>query len=150
MQELLLRKLQDYIRDNNLDVFMQLQMNGQLMHYLKEKLGNVDGLLNELLSEGRPLYLIEEACMEKLTADLRPSAFLYVCGVVEEEFQETEQRWKKASVFEFEIINLVQECKAVFEHHGFTEASMDDKTLRLAVSATIQEYLEHQYVIVNT
>ena len=150
MQELLLRKLQDYIRDNNLDVFMELQMNGQLMHYLKEKMSNVDGLLNELLSEGRPLYLIEETCMSQLTADLRPSAYLYVCGLVEEEFKETEQQWKKASVFEFEIINLVQECKPVFEHHGFTEENIDDKTLRLAVSGTIQEYLEHQYVIVNT
>jgi hypothetical protein len=149
MQELFLRKLHDYLRDNNLDLFIDLQMTGKLAAYLKDKVSSTDGLFNELLAEGRPVYLIEEMCMGHLTADLRPSRYLYVRESVEEDFKEVEEQWKKAGVFEFEIINLTEECKTVFEHYGFSQDNMEDKAIKLAVIGTIQEYLQKQLVSVN-
>lgn len=149
MQELLIRKLHDYIRENNPDVFVQLQMKRELTVYLKDKVQSVDLLLNELISDGKPTYLIEEVCMDKLTEDLRPSAFLYLSSLVQEEFADAEDQWKRSGVFEFEIINLIEECRIVFEHYGFSEQTLDDKQLKDAVMGAIQEYLDKQTVSVN-
>ncbi len=46
-------------------------------------------LAENLLSQNRPSYTIEEICLDAMTEDLKPSRFLYIRSVIEEEFNMT-------------------------------------------------------------
>lgn len=95
MQEILIAKLYEYILQNNLDLLLTLQEKNNVESYLKEKMSSIDTLLTELMAEEVPAYIIEERCMDILTADLRPSKYNYLTSVLEEEFGSDYSRIKK-------------------------------------------------------
>lgn len=138
MQEILIVKLHQYILHNNLDLLITLQEEGDVESYLKEKVLSIDTLFHELIAEDVPEYLIEERCMDVLTQDLRPSKYNYLTSVLEEEFESDYLRLKENGMLSFEIINLIELCKPVFETIGFTEENEDDRHLRYAIAGTIQ------------
>ena len=84
MQAVLISKLHDYLVHNNPDLLISLQQEGKVSDYLAEKVATTDTLLNQLQSENTPAYIIEEQCLELLTADLRPSKFNYLLSVLAE------------------------------------------------------------------
>ena len=75
MQETLLRKLHEYIRDNNPDFLLTLQDENRLTDYLNESVASVDGLIHQLVAENQPPSVIEVQCMDELTKPLRPSRY---------------------------------------------------------------------------
>lgn len=144
MQELLIRKLHDYIRDNNLDVYVRLQLEGGVTSYLQNKVNSVDALFNKLLEEEKSPRDIEEVCMHQLTEDLRPSAYNFLSEILLEEFETVREQWQKSGVLEFETINLIEACSNVFAQLGFNEESIENKQLRFAVIGNVQQYLDNR------
>jgi Domain of unknown function (DUF1896) len=142
MQDILINKLHQYIRENNPDVLLQLEEDGTVTEYLSNKLKLVDALLNQL-DKGQPAYIIEEACMDVLTQDLRPSKYRYICNILEEEFEAIHQRLQQSGTLRMEVINLVNHSQPVFDAIGFAEENEDNRQLRYAITGTINEYFEN-------
>lgn len=140
--QILIQKLHDYLKENNPDLLLQLEQDGMLTQYLSDKVIAVDELINQY--KGQPDYIIEEACMNALTQDLRPSKFNYIRNTLEEEFEKGYQQFLKSGILQFEVMNLINQCQPVFDEIGFTEENEDSSDLRNAVIGTIGEYLENR------
>jgi hypothetical protein len=144
MQAVLISKLHDYLVHNNPDLLISLQQEGKVSDYLAEKVATTDTLLNQLQSENTPAYIIEEQCLELLTADLRPSKFNYLLSVLADDFETEHNGFIEAGILTYEIINLIGICTPVFETMGFTSDNEDDRHLRYAITGVVKEYLENR------
>jgi hypothetical protein len=144
MQEKLIRKLHDYIRENNPDLLITLQEENRVTDYLRENVASVDGLLNQLLAENKAPSVIEELCMEELTRPLKPSRFNYIKELLEEEFSKDFERLESSGLLTTELINMIAVCDAVFDELQFSMDNEDDRTLRYAVIGSMHEYLNKQ------
>jgi len=142
MQIILIEKLRGYIINNNPDVLLELQTDSLLTQYLEQKVYALQPLITALLAENKPAYIIEELCLNELTKDLRPSKFNYIRNQLEEEFEEDYLRMQESGTLTYEIVNLIDVCKPVFEIVGFNEGKEDDRELRYAIIGSIKEYLE--------
>jgi hypothetical protein len=125
----LIQKLHAYLTENNPDLLQQLEKENKLREYLYEKVNSVD------VSEG------EEACMEQLTEDLRPSKFHYISSILEEEFATEYYLLLERQELTSELINMVYFCEPLLEEHDFKN-NEEDRFLRYAVTGAIKEYLE--------
>ncbi len=141
MKENITVKLLEYIKENNPDLLMQLEEDGKVPEYLSDKLSTVNALIDQQ-DEKRPTYIIEEACMDVLTQDLRPSKFNYISSIIEEEFETTFRQLQESGTLKFEVINLIQECQPVFDDLIFSEENEDNQFLRYCIAGRISEYLE--------
>ena len=141
MKEMLRYKLHEYIRENNPELLLQLEEEGKVTEYLSNKIKLVDALLKEA-DRKQPAYIIEGACMDILTQDLRPSKYHYICGILEEEFETTYTRLQNSGTLQFEVINLINHCQPVFDTIGFTEENEDNRELQNNITGAINEYLE--------
>jgi len=141
MQNLLMEKLRAYIAGNNPDLLVSLQGNFSVTQYLEDKVALAMPMVEQLIAEGKPSYIIEELSMNELTADLRPSKFNYIKNILEEEFADDYKRLAETGVLTYEIINLIETCKEVFETFEFSEANEDDRFLRYAIIAELHDYL---------
>jgi hypothetical protein len=141
MKEILINKLLEYIRENNPDLLMQLKEDGKVTEYLSNKLSTVNALLNHS-GEEQPAYIIEEACMDVLTQELKPSKYNYISSILEEEFETTYRHLKESGLLKFEVLNMVNECQPVFDDLNFSEENEDNQFIRYAIIGTISEYIE--------
>lgn len=144
MQEVLIAKFHQYIRDNNPDLLITLQQDGNVSGYLTKKVTAIDLLVNELLAAGTPAYIIEERCMDELTKELRPSKFNYLISILEEEFEAGYYRLKENGLLAYEAINLLESCSPVFETFGFTVENENDRRLHYAIIGIVKEYFENK------
>lgn len=142
MQEILIPKLWRYIAENNPDLLLSLQEEGIVTSYFREKARLAAKLSRQMQAEMKPLYLIEEQCMDALTGDLRPSKYNYLKAVLEEEFGAEYRQLRKNGTLTCEIANLIKFCQPVFEEMGFKEGTEDDPRLRHAVTGSIRVYFE--------
>lgn len=142
MQEMLIRKLHDYIRDNNPDLLLTLEEENRVTDYLHENVASIGSLMNELLGEHKPLSVIEECCMEEMTRELRPSRYNYLKAILEDEFPSEFEGYVHAGILHTEIINLVTACDPVFHEMVFSEENSDDQYLRYAIIGAVYEYLK--------
>ena len=140
MKDILIKKLHEYIRENNPDVLLQLEEEGKVTEYLSDKVSSLNALLIELSRE-QPAYIIEDTCMDELTQDLRPSKYNYICNILEEEFEDTFQRLVATGLLRFEAINIITHCQSVFEDLNFSEETEDNQFLRYAILGAISDYL---------
>ena len=138
---MLIDKLHRYLKENNPDLLLQLEEDGKVTEYLSNKINAIEGLLNQPDKE-QPAYIIEGACMDILTQDLRPSKFNYISAILEEEFDTAYRQLQKSGTLQFEVINLVKYCQLFFDAIGFTEENEDNKELQFAITGAIGEYLE--------
>ena len=141
MQEILINKLLEYIRENNPELLIQLEEEDKVAEYLSNKISTIESLLDNW-EKGQPAYIIEVACMDILTQDLRPSKFNYICTILEEVFEASYQQLHESGVLQFEVINLINHCQPVFDTIGFTEENEDNWELRYTITGAISEYLE--------
>lgn len=141
MQEILLQKLQQYISQNNPDLLFQLEQERRLTEYLTDKVSIVKALI-EQSGKGQPDYIIEEACMDILTQDLKPSRYNYIRELFEKEFEKEFLQLSETPLLQTEVINMVNYCKDVFDEIGFTDANEDDTFLRYNIIGAMSEYLE--------
>jgi hypothetical protein len=142
MQEILIQKLLLYMQDNNPELLLQLEEKSRVTDYLLSKVGMVDCLINEW-DEDQPAYILETACMDILTQDLRPSKYQYICKILEEEFEDYYEKLDATGLKKLEAINLLESCKQVFDDFGFDEESEDNRLLRYLVMGSMSEYFEN-------
>lgn len=141
MQEQLIRKFHEYIRENNPDVLVTLQDEGRVTDYLLESLGSVNALVNKMLADGKAPSMIEEVCMKEMTAPLRPSRYNYLKELLEEEFPQHFEKFYLNGVLTIELINMVSACDDVFDELIFSEKTEDDRLIRYAITGVVHEYL---------
>ncbi|MGI8636108.1 MAG: hypothetical protein ACR2KZ_11970, partial [Segetibacter sp.] len=98
MQQILIDKLHQYITQNNPDLLIALQQESKVSSFLKAKVESVSPLVDELLADNTPAYIIEERCIDYLTEDLRPSKFNYLTSILEEEFETDYKRLKENGI----------------------------------------------------
>jgi hypothetical protein len=141
MEDLLKEKLWFYIIHNNPDLMFTLQDSYDVLGYLNEKVNGIKSILEDMLSEGTPQYIIEEICLNVLTEDLKPSRFLYLRSLLSEEFEKTYAAFQESGILTYEVINLIESCQPIFESIGFTKENEEDPTLRNALIGQIADYL---------
>ena len=141
MQEILIRKLHDYIRVNNPDLLVVLEQGNRLTEFLHENVLSVDHLIDELLAADKPAGFIEELCMADLTKPLKPSRFNYLKELLEEEFPKDFERLQGSGILTMEIINMLTVCDPVFDEMNFSEEMEDDRHLRYAIMGAAHESL---------
>ena len=139
VQENIFHKLLKYISENNPDLLVQLEENGELTNYLSEKVKSISSILNK---GNQASYIIEQTCMDALTQDLRPSRYNYICKILEEEFPATYRQLHETGILKFEAINLIEYCHQVFEAMHFSEANEDNMLLHYAIAGSIGEYFD--------
>jgi hypothetical protein len=130
MKETLVNKLLQYIRENNPDLLLQLEEESKVREYLSDKMCQVDTLLNQS-EKDQPAYIIEEACMDILTEDLKPS-----------KFSGTYQKLQQPGTLQFEVINMIMYCQPVFDKEGFSKENEESRVLQYAITGAIKEYFE--------
>ena len=141
MKKVLINKLHEYIRENNPDLLFQLEEDKKVTEYLSDKISTVSALIKQT-ENGKPAYIIEDACMDVLTQDLRPSKFNYISNLLQEEFESIYNQIQESGTLKFEVINLVNQCQSVFHDLKFSEENEGNQFLRYAILGTISEYLE--------
>lgn len=144
MQQILIAKLHEYITQNNLDLLIALQQESRVSNYLKDKVDAAGPLVDELLAENTPAFIIEERCMDYLTKDLRPSKLNYLLTILDEEFENDYIRLERDGLLTYEVINVIEVCKHVFEALGFTEENEDNQKLRNAIIGAVKEYFDNK------
>ncbi|MFV8353557.1 DUF1896 family protein [Flavobacterium sp. XS2P14] len=141
MEDILKEKLWFYIIHNNPDLMFTLQEEYNVLGYLNEKVNGVKSIIEDMLSEGTPQYIIEEICLNVLIEDLKPSRFIYIRSLLAEEFEKTYTTFRESGILTYEVINLMESCREVFETIGFTNENEEDPTLRNALIGQIADYL---------
>jgi len=120
---------------------IRLQETHGVTRYLEEKVNAVMPIASELLAESKPQYVIEELCMDTLTKELRPSRFLYIRSVLEEEFVTDYERLRQSGTLTYEIINIMDACKAIFDELQFSSENDDERYIRYAIIGQVHDYL---------
>jgi len=138
---MLKEKLWAYIVHNNPDLMFNLQEDYSVTRYLDEKVNGIMPMAERLLMEHKPLYVIEELCVKEMTEELRPSRFLYIGAVLEQEFPDDWQRLREDGLLTYEIINIMESSRELFESFSFSIGSKDNSHLRHAIIAHVQKYL---------
>lgn len=141
MVTILKEKLWQYIVDHNPDLMFDLQEAYTVSKYLEDQVATVLPFAEEQMQAQIPDYIIQEQCMEQLTAPLKPSRFLYIKNVVEEEFPSDFERLREDGTLTYEVINMLQVCKEVFEAFDFSVENEDNRHLRYAIIAEVHDYL---------
>lgn len=141
MKKTLFNKLHEYIRENNPDLLFQLEEDRKVTEYLSEKISTVSAIIRQK-DIGEPAYIIEDACMDVLTQDLRPSKFNYISNLLQEEFGSTFNQLQESGTLNFEVINMISLCQPVFEDLNFSEENEDNQFIRYAIIGTIKEYFQ--------
>lgn len=141
MQEFLAHKLHSYLISHNPEIILNLQETRTISAYIRDKIKGVQSYLDTLLDEQKPDYIIEGLCFEALTKDLKPSRFLYLREILEEEFTGDYLVMQENGTLTCEIANLITVCKQIFEGLGFSEDNESNRIIRYAVIGQVKEYL---------
>lgn len=137
-----MRKLYEFIQNNNGDLLIQLEEAESVTEWIRERVDSLEDLPDVLLGQGKPAYVVEEICMEALTGDLRFSKYSCLLSVLETNFELEYYRWSEIGILRYEVVNLIQVCAPIFEAVPLKEENFEDEQLRAAISIKIQEYLE--------
>lgn len=141
MQSMLTGKLWTYIVHNNPDLMFSLQENYSVTRYLEEKVNAVMPMATQLLGERRPQYVIEELCLNAMTEELKPSRYQYIRLVIEEEFNADYERMKENGTLTYEVVNLIEACKSIFNDFEFNSENEANRHLRYAIIGQVHDYL---------
>lgn len=141
MQSMLMDKLWAFIVHNNPDLMFSLQEDYSVTRYLEEKVSAVMPMVTQLLGEGKPLYIIEELCLNAMTEELKPSRYLYIRSVIEEEFNLDYERMKESGTLTYEVVNLIEACKDIFSDFDFNSENEANRHLRYAIIGQVHNYL---------
>jgi hypothetical protein len=141
METLLKEALWDYIIVHNPDLMYDLQEEYAVGRYLDDKVRSVQGMAFRLLEQETPKYLIEELCLEQLTMELRPSRYLYLKGIFEEEFSDEASLYGDSGILVCEVISMLEHCRELLDELGFGAHNEDDPEIRNAVIGHLYGYL---------
>jgi len=141
MYTILIHKLHSYLIHHNPELILNLEESFSLRSYLEEKVASIADYQLQLVADGKPAYIIEELCMNAMTKELRPSKFLYLRNILEEEFPEHYLLLKENGTLTYEVVNLITASNEVFDSIGFTEETEGNRILRYATIGVMKEYM---------
>lgn len=141
MQTVLKERLWAYIVHNHPDLLFELQENNLVAAYLQEKITGILPIMERMLTDGNNVYEVEAHCLNLMTEDLEPSKYSYIRSVLEEEFPRDYQRLSKTGTLVYEVLNMLEACRSVFEDFGFDAKALGNTKLRHAVIACIHDSL---------
>lgn len=141
MVTVLKEKLWQYIIDHNPDLMFDLQETYSVSKYLEDQVATVLTFVDQQMEAQIPDYAIQEQCMEQLTASLKPSRFLYIRNLLDNEFPKDYERLREDGTLTFEVINMMQACKEIFDAFEFSVGNEDNRHLRYAIIAEVHDYL---------
>lgn len=141
MQNILKEKLWAYIVHSHPDLMFDLQESYSVTQYLDEKVSDISPKASEYLSEGKSYNAVIEICLDALTEELRPSRFLFVRSVFQEEFPSEYKAFAKEGETTFETLQIMAGAKELFETFGFDNETIKDLRFRHALIAIIHDYL---------
>lgn len=141
MQSRLKERLQAYLVEHHPDLLSSLQSDFSVGQFLEDKVGLVMPTVLKLLSEDKPGHAIEELALREMTTDLRPSRYDYIKNVLAIEFSADHHRFATMGVLSYECINLIGQCKEVFDAFEFSEANEKSQLLRHAIIARVHDCL---------
>ena len=141
MQQTLIHKLHEYIRENNPDLLLQLHEGKQFSKAVSPPLNNVRTLINHI-ENNDPEYIIEDTCLTVLTLELRPSKFNYIRDILKDKVPAYYKEFQASGILKFEIINLIMHCQSVFEDLNFSAENHSNPFIRCAITESIRYYLE--------
>jgi hypothetical protein len=149
MKEILISKLLEYIRDNNPDILFALEAADKLRLWLYSKAESVESLWQQMETEKQPAYIIEEACLNELTRELRPSRYNYILNLLEQDFEQDYKLLQQSGLLQHEAVNMISYCDSVFNDLKFTEQNEDNRFIRYAICGAMSEYLDSNRVNEN-
>ncbi len=149
MKEILIGKLLEYIRESNPDILFALEAEDKLRLWLYTKVDSVEPLWQQMETDNHPAYIIEEACINELTSELRPSRYNYIINLLENEFEQEYKLLQQSGLLQHETVNMIGYCDSVFNDLKFSEENEDNHFIRYAISGAISDYLENNSVIEN-
>lgn len=136
-------KLWAFIVHNNPDLMFGLQEDYSVTKYLDEKVSKVMPTALKLLEEDKPGHAIHELCLNEMTAELKPSKFLYLKNILKKEFQDWYHELVESGLLTYETVNLVTCCTETFERLHFSEQNKRDSELRKAIRSCVAKYFEN-------
>jgi hypothetical protein len=139
MQEILIQKFHHHLKENHPELVIQLQEEARLPAYLKDAILSVEDLINDLLKRNVDRREVEDVCLETLIQSLPPSRFNYLQSVLQNEFEEQYESFRRVGISIPELLNLITYCDPVFEGLGFSE---EDRHLRYAIIGTVDDYFQ--------
>ena len=139
MEQLLAKKLYEFILRNNPDLIIRENEKG-IHQMINDKIKNVVPVLENLLVQNCPAYIIEELCMDQMTEDLKPSKYHYIARVLEEEFPDRYSEMRDAGILTYEIASIIDHCAQMLEHFQFSKLTEEDRKLYYAVTGAIGAY----------
>ena len=142
MQELLVTKFHQHLKESHPELVLQLQEEGRLRLYLHESALSVESRMNELLAKKIPVTEVEQQCLSELVQTLPPSKYNFLNELLETDFPEQHQSLLQCGLLTTELINLITHCDPVFKGIGFAE---DDHYLRYLLIGTMSDYFETMY-----
>ena len=142
MQTILKTNLHGYICEGHPELVIYLEETFSLNNYLDEKIATIGTYLQNLIESGQPSYIIKELCMNRLIEDLKPSRFMYLKALLEEEFIGDYMVMQENGSLTSETINIIQETEYLFEEFPINAESEDNVMLRYALTAFINDYLK--------
>lgn len=141
METTLKEKLWYYISCHNPELMFDLQEEYRVSGYLEEKIASVMPEASELLDQGVPALKVQEICMEQMIEGLRPSKFLFIKRILEEEFPTAYLALQQSYMLNYELLNILECCQEIFEKFGFKSENGIQRTLRYAIMGEINHYL---------
>ncbi|MEI2822697.1 MAG: hypothetical protein V9F02_04625 [Chitinophagaceae bacterium] len=142
MQEVLVSKLLEYVRDNNPDLLFTLEAADKLRVWLYQKAESVQPLSEQLKKDNQPQYIIIEQCLMEATVELRPSRYSYILNLLEQEFEANYNSLVEYGLLQHEIINMIGYCEPVFDDLKFSEENEGNRFIHYAITGMISEYLQ--------
>lgn len=146
METLLKEALWNYIVEHNPELMYDLQEEYAVSDYLDKKVHAVQPMAIQMLQDDFPKYLIEARCLEALTKEFRPSRYLYLKGVFEEEFADEAALYGDSGILVCEVINMLEYCRELLDGMGFSVHNEGDPDIRNAVIGHLYGFLyaEHE------
>ena len=141
METALKERLWQYISSHNPELMYELQEEYRVSAYLEEKISAMLPEVEYLLNEGVPALTVQEICIEQMTEELKPSKFLFIKRILEEEFPTTYEVLQQSYLLNYEVLNIMDCCKDIFEKFGFEEQNGIQRSLRYAIIGEIDHYL---------
>lgn len=141
MRQVFIDKLRAYIAFASPGLLFDLQDKGRLTHYLEDKVDAVLPMAERLLGEGKSLRTVEDLCLDKMTEEFRPSRYLYIREVLEEEFIHDYERMHISGTLVYDTIKLLEVCKQIFDDFEFNNENKDNRYLRHAIIAQVHDFL---------
>ncbi|SOD17689.1 hypothetical protein [Pedobacter xixiisoli] len=142
METALKEQLWQYIAQHNPDLMYDLQENYKVTEYLDQKVAEVLPEAEQLLDRGLALITVQEICFEQMTAELKPSKFLFIRSILEEEFPIAFEALQQSYMLNYELLNMMDCCRSHFEKFGIDQQDqIRNKALRYAIMGEIEYYL---------